>query len=162
MINSFIPLTQVTVQGILRRRESKRQWRQWPVYVLRTIVIVKETHESDDFFIGQVKQLNVNRICLNTLWNIAFLFLNFNYWSLQDLWELFKLILILNRSYKLLVVLLDLTELLKLVHDLLKVTPTLASSSGSKEGSKWFENSEGPALKEMYFRFSLEEKMVVW
>jgi hypothetical protein len=59
-------------------------------------------------------------------------------------------------------VLLDFAELLELVHDLLKVAPTLASRSGSKEGRKRFKNSEGPALKEMYFRFSLEEKMVVW
>lgn len=57
--------------------------------------------------------------------------------------------------------LLNFTELLELVHDLLKVAPTLASRSASKEGRKRLENSEGPALKESYFRFSLEEKMVV-
>ena len=136
---SLFLLGEVRVKSILGGRGSVRDG---PIHVLRSVVFVEEVHKSDDFFVVQVEQSNLNRVSLHAQRNVVFLFFSFHHRGLQKLSQLLELILVLCWSDELLVVLLDLAQLFELVHDLLEMAAALSGCSCAEEGSEGFENSE--------------------
>jgi hypothetical protein len=64
------------VEGILRGRGGVRER---PIDALRAIVVIEEVHKSDNFFVGQVQQPNLDRLCLHAQRNALLLLLNFDH-----------------------------------------------------------------------------------